>query len=99
MPNKPSISYTGQPSFPVDGLIFQSSAFTDPQGNGTFAAMEWRIAEVTDPTAPAYDPNERFKLEIDSLWKSGELTPFNNTIAISPGIVETGHAYRARAAA
>ena len=36
--------------FPADDLRFRSSAFSD--GTGTFAAMEWRIAEITDPGAP-----------------------------------------------
>ena len=25
----------------------RSGAFSDPQGSGTFAAMRWRVAEVT----------------------------------------------------
>jgi len=35
--------------YPVDGLVFQSSAFADPQGAGTFAALQWRVAEVLTP--------------------------------------------------
>ena len=47
LPVKPTITYSGDPGFPQDGLAFTSSAFSDPQGSGTFQAMEWRLAEVT----------------------------------------------------
>ncbi len=47
IPAKPTITYRGEPGFPVDGLAFESSAFADPQGNHTFGAMEWRLAEIT----------------------------------------------------
>lgn len=46
-PAKPTLSYSGNAGFPQDGLAFTSSAFSDPQGSGTFQAMEWRLAEVT----------------------------------------------------
>ncbi len=47
IPLTPSISYAGKAGFPSDGLVFESSAFDDPQGRDTFSAMEWRIGEVT----------------------------------------------------
>ncbi len=47
IPEQPLISYTGEAGFPIDGLSFEASGFSDPQGPGTFAAMEWRIAEIT----------------------------------------------------
>lgn len=47
LPGKPTITYSGDPGFPQDGLAFTSSNFSDPQGSGTFQAMEWRLAEVT----------------------------------------------------
>ncbi len=46
IPNQPTISYSGQTAFPAGGLQFTSSDFSDPQGSGSFGAMEWRIAEV-----------------------------------------------------
>lgn len=47
LPAKPTISYSGDFGFPQDGLAFTSSNFSDPQGAGTFQAMEWRLAEVS----------------------------------------------------
>ncbi len=96
IPATPTIAYAGTAGFPTNGLAFQSSAFSDPQGAGTFGAMEWRIAEVTDPTAPAHDPTERFKLEIDADWESGELADFAPTVQIPTTAVRSGHSYRAR---
>lgn len=46
IPDKPTITYTGDANFPVNGLSFQASAYSDPQGAGTFSAIEWRIAET-----------------------------------------------------
>lgn len=46
IPFTPSISYTGSADYPINDLKFQTSAFSDPQGPGSFASMKWRIAEV-----------------------------------------------------
>jgi len=46
LPAKPTISYSGDAGFPQDGLAFTSSPFSDPQGAGSFGAMEWRISEI-----------------------------------------------------
>ncbi len=46
IPDTPVISYIGPEEFPADGLTFTVVPFSDPQGNNTFAAMKWRIAEV-----------------------------------------------------
>ena len=53
-PAKPTLTYIGGQFFPADDLRFRSSDFSD--ATGSFAAMEWRIAEVTNPSAPGYDP-------------------------------------------
>jgi len=46
IPRTPTVTAAGPPDYPVNGLTFETSAFSDPQGSGTFAAMRWRIAEV-----------------------------------------------------
>jgi len=46
IPNTPVVTATCPNTFPINSLTFQTSAYGDPQGSGTFAAMKWRIAEV-----------------------------------------------------
>ncbi|MHC4642513.1 MAG: lamin tail domain-containing protein, partial [Planctomycetota bacterium] len=53
-------------------------------------------AEVTDETSPVYDPTERRKYEIETVWESEEITDSNNTITIPATVVKVGHAYRVR---
>ncbi len=103
LPNKPSVAYTGPAGYPIDMLTFQSSAFSDPQGAGTFKAMEWRIAEISDipnPGAvPIADPiwrQEPVKLELEAVWTSGEITPFDPDITFPIRVMKVGRKYRVR---
>ncbi|MEE8575983.1 MAG: CotH kinase family protein, partial [candidate division Zixibacteria bacterium] len=96
IPYTPTIASICEPNYPINDLRFVTSAFSDPQGSGTFAAMKWRIAEVTDATCPAYDPTQRKKYEIQTVWESGEITDFNSTVTIPASVVKFGHAYRVR---
>ncbi|MHC4676408.1 MAG: lamin tail domain-containing protein, partial [Planctomycetota bacterium] len=75
IPDTPTVTYIGGPNFPINNLTFETSAFSDPQGGGTFAAVKWRIGEVTDNNSPTYDPSRRRKYEIEPLWESAEITP------------------------
>ena len=96
IPNKPTLTYLGAAGFPADDLRFRTSAFADPQGAGTFGAMEWRIAEVTNPAAPGYDPKAPKKYEINAAWESGELTTFDNEVQVPAYVVRAGRTYRVR---
>lgn len=96
IPNKPTVTYQGPAGFPADRLRFRSSAFADPQGAGTFAAMKWRLAEVTNPSAPGYEPKAPKKYEINALWESGELTTFSSDVDIPAQYVREGKTYRVR---
>jgi len=91
IPNTPTITSTCPPGYPINALTFQTSSFSDPQGSGTFGAVKWRIAEVAagSKTGPG-------KYEIESVWESGEITPFSNTIKIPASVVKVGHTYRVR---
>ena len=86
LPNTPVLTYTGDAGFPTNGLSFQSTAFSDPQGNGTFGALEWRLALINEPSA----------LEIESSWESGEITSFANSIDVPTAAVRSDSTYRAR---
>lgn len=96
IPATPTIQYAGAGGYPLNGLQFTCSAFSDPQGNGTFAAMQWRAAEVLDTNAPAYDPTEPPPYEITAQWDSGELTSFAGGLTIPPDALKAGRAYRVR---
>ncbi|YCM44387.1 lamin tail domain-containing protein [Verrucomicrobiaceae bacterium 227] len=96
IPETPTIRYTGSAGFPLNDLAFESSVFADPQGAGSFGAMEWRVARITDASAPNYDSTANFKLEIESDWESGELPFFNSRVAVPSAEMKDGLTYRAR---
>lgn len=90
IPTPPVITYTGEAGYPTSGLQFTSSAFSDPQGNGSFGAMEWRIAEIS---APMGEPRA---YEMESTWESGELTTFESTVNPPALATRPDRTYRAR---
>ncbi len=94
IPSKPSITYTGAGAYPLDGLSFTNSAFVD---NGTFAAMEWRVGEWSNPANPIYDQTKAPIYEIQDKWSSGEITSFgsNYTIPVTAKL-EVGKSYKVR---
>jgi hypothetical protein len=95
IPTRPTATYVGSSGYPVDGLLFQSSAFADPQGAATFAAMQWRIAEVLAPGTVVTNPSQ-LRLEYDAAWVSPELSPFNEFITIPPSVARPELVYRVR---
>lgn len=95
IPVRPTLTYAGPPGFPADGILLQSAAFSDPQGAGTFASMQWRLAEIT-PTNVAVSGIEKLKLEYDAVWDSGELSAFNSQMQIPVQFIEPGKTYRVR---
>lgn len=95
VPDQPIITYAGPTNFPVTGLRLRSSAFSDPQGTQTFAAMQWRVAEITLTNGAVVEP-ALLKLEWDAVWDSGELTAFTNEMKVPAFSVLPGHVYRAR---
>lgn len=94
VPARPTVTSLSPAGFPLNRLRFRASAYS---GANPFAAMKWRIGEVTDTNAPAYDPADRWSYEIRADWESAELTPFASDIAIPSSAVKVGHAYRVRA--
>ena len=66
------------------------------RGDGTFAAklaasrgrstalagLAWRIAEVTVPSAPTFDPHQPRLYEIGPIWESGELPVTETTLKL-----------------
>ena len=96
IPATPVISHTGSAGFPVNDLRFRTDAFSDPQGAETFGAMQWRLAEITDPTAPGYVPGEPLKLEIEPAFLSPEVFAYAPDFRFPASAVRPGHTCRAR---
>ena len=94
VPGTPMIVAAGPGDFPVTQLAFQARITT--QSANTFGALQWRLAEVTDPAAPVYNPGAPRLLEWNAVWTSGELGRYPNPITIPSAVAAAGHAYRAR---
>jgi hypothetical protein len=70
IPNTPTITATGPAGFPINTLTFKATPFADPQGAGTFAALKWRIAEVTPGSkAVAQNGSSVVLLPDNSTWR------------------------------
>jgi len=68
-PHTPIVTATCPSTFPINSLTFEVNPFSDPQGSSTFAAMKWRIAEVTEGSQVTL-PDEDITLISDSSeWK------------------------------
>jgi hypothetical protein len=58
--------------------------------------MEWRLAEVSDPSLPDFDPNAKFNWEWNADWESGRMETFQEEITIPASTVRAGKTYRVR---
>ena len=96
IPDTPVLTYLGPPSYARDQLTYQTSAFADPQGSGTFSAMEWRVAEVHNSSVANFDPDGPFVYEIEGAWESGAIGAFDSQFTVPPEIITVGHTYRVR---
>ena len=95
IPNQPTINYDGPAGFPLDQLAFSSGTFTDPNGNGTFGKMRWRIAKILAPGLAGYVPGTPRTYEIETV-ASSDLETFVADHLFSPSVVEPGATYRVR---
>ncbi|MFO0578244.1 MAG: lamin tail domain-containing protein [Polyangia bacterium] len=95
IPDRPTLTYVGAAGFPLDGIRFRTGAFSDPQGAGTFGAMQWRVAEVT-PAAVVPDLKTPRRFEIDAVWESPILTTYADTISVPGERLRVGAVHRAR---
>ncbi|MDD8042662.1 MAG: lamin tail domain-containing protein [Verrucomicrobiota bacterium] len=96
IPSTPDLTYIGEPGYPISGLLFRSSGFTDPQGAGTFGAMEYRVAEVEPEPYQALVAGRPPILEWDAVWASGRIETFQPEILLPPNQLKPGRVYRAR---
>jgi len=95
IPLTPAISYTGPPGYPLNAITLESTAYASATSQ-PFAAMQWRLAEITDPLAPAYDPAAPPLYEVTPVWDSGALATFQAGVTFPRLHLRPGHHYRAR---
>jgi hypothetical protein len=96
-PNRPAITYTGAPGYPANGLDFQSSVFSPAAvGSTGFGAIQWRIGEISAPGIPGYVAGDPRRYEVEEVWTSAAITPFNASIRVPLSAARPGHTYRAR---
>jgi hypothetical protein len=95
-PSRPTLLFTGPTNYPANRLSFRASNFGTPYPSNKFAAVKWRLAEITDPRSPAYDPAEPWAYEITPVWESGPRSTFNPDLVLPPNVARIGHRYRAR---
>lgn len=84
VPTTPTVTRSGTGPIPTNALTFATSAFAGKNG-ATFAALQWRIAEITDPAAPDYQRFDRTTprlYEVQPTWLSPEITTFQETITL-----------------
>ena len=97
VPNRPSLTYIGAPTFQANDLLVRSSAFSrNASGGVAFAAMQWRIGEISSPGIPLHDPAQPRIYEIQPVWTSPEITTFVQSTRIPFSAARLGHTYRAR---
>jgi len=93
-PATPTITFVGTAGYHVDDLRFGTSTFSDPQGAGTFGALQWRVAEVN--ASATFTPGVKRLLEVEANYQSDEITTFANTFTFPSWACEAGKHYRAR---
>ncbi len=92
VPARPVATYLGAASFPLDDLRFSSSAYS---GTNAFAAVQWRVGELSAPGIALHDPARPRIYEVTDVWRSSELAA-NATVSIPANSLVPGHTYRAR---
>ena len=95
IPATPGIASSGPAGHPLNRLRFSSTAFSSPNGQA-FAAIQWRLGEVSHPGIPSFVPGRPWRYEIEALWTSPETTAFEAERAFPATGLVAGRTYRAR---
>ena len=95
IPQTPVITYAGPAGYPLNQLRFSSSAFGSPNGQ-EFAAMQWRLGEVSDPSVPGFAAGEPWRFEVTGVWTPAASTAFDAITNVPASGLVSGRTYRAR---
>jgi hypothetical protein len=93
IPGTPIVTSTSPANYPLNRLMFRVSNYSGVNG---FAALKWRIAEITPTNVPVSSLTEPAKYEITANWESPEIAPFNSDVSIPSHAVRVGSTYRVR---
>ncbi len=93
IPQRPILSVQSSANFPVNRIVLGASTYA---GSAAFAAMQWRLAEISGTNLPAFDPAKPRKYEIEPVWESGELTNEAHVMTLPPDSIKVGRSYRTR---
>ena len=92
IPDRPKLTYTGLPNYPVNALAFTTTPFASKKGGAEFAAMQWRLGEISAPP----QPGARRHYELEPVWISAETAPFNPALRLPINLAKPGSTYRVR---
>lgn len=92
IPERPTLTYTGLANYPVNALAFTTTPFASKKGGAQFAAMQWRVGEITPPARPG----GRSHFELEPVWQSAEIAPFNPALRLPINLTKAGGTYRVR---
>jgi hypothetical protein len=93
VPARPTLIRLGPDGDAVDTLRFGVGSYA---GTSAGATVRWRVAEVTRPDHPAYDPRQPLPYEIDAVADSGEQVLGTAEWRPASGQLKVGRLYRAR---
>jgi hypothetical protein len=91
-PTAPTVRQLGGLDLKQPNLNFQLA------GDAVSKSYRWRLAEIKDDRAPALNPNQPQKYEIQSLWEQ-EAKGDESSVTLPSSLLSTGHTYRLRARA
>jgi hypothetical protein len=97
IPATPTVRFKGEKNvFPVDGLNFAVNPFSSPAG-AKFAALQWRVREISAPGIQGFVTGQPFKYEIESGWTSGDLEHDGADLRVPKNVCSSEKTYRVRA--
>lgn len=96
IPQRPSVRYAGPPGFPANQLVFRISPFASPQGSTAFAAVQWRVGEISAPGLAGFVAGKPRRYEIEERWTSAALATPATEMRLPPNVCTSGHTYRIR---
>lgn len=88
-PAAPEITGSARTSSGASSLQFRVTSKPD----GPIKECRWRLAEVTEPESPGFEPRQPWKYEIQALWEANA----GEAVEIPSNLLAAGRTYRVRA--